>query len=472
MSYLIDVSDVRYSYLADEIQLLRGIDLKILPGEMVSLYGANGSGKTTLAMIIAGIIRPNSGEVLFDGQNIFDEHFYFNPGTVGFLFQDPSEGIIATSVERELAFTPENARIPSVEIKNIIMNVARDFGLESSLKKNIDELSGGNLERCALASTVALKPRLLILDEPDAFLDYEGKRLFWRKIGELRDSETAILYITQSETSARRSDRIVTIEKGVIKQGNLNGKAYIKPITLSNTLNKKCYQFNDIEFKYDSFKAINGIDLKIQSGTRIGLLGASGSGKTTLAKVCAGLFKPNLGSAKVSGAKSAEIELYVSMCFQFPARQLFAETVIEDVEFGPKNLGMDNVRNKAEKALEVVGIQQEVYNKSPFDLSDGQQRWVGIAGVIAMDRDFIIFDEPTASLDNDGRHRFRDIVELLSSKGKTIMIITHDFELAEKCTQRTIILESGGIVWDGETNAFFEDKRLRKSMGIYFDSEV
>ncbi|HHS50056.1 MAG TPA: energy-coupling factor ABC transporter ATP-binding protein [candidate division Zixibacteria bacterium] len=449
MSYLLDIKSVKYSYPNSAAPILDCVDLQISAGEMVALFGKNGSGKTTLALIAAGIIAPNEGSVLFSGQDIFADDYHATPGEVGFLFQDPSDGIIATSVEREIAFTPENAQYAEQDIRTIVNQTAEDFRLSSVLRKNIDELSGGMLERCALAGVMAGTPSLLILDEPDSFLDAEGKRLFWKRIIELKQSGTAILFITQNTKVATLCDRAMFITDGIIKT-NVNNNSDLCPIILDNKRNDIIYQLDNISFSYNSTPVICDINMTVHKGERIAILGPSGSGKTTLARIIACLYQAD------AGGLSIDKSVRVGICSQFPSRQLFAETVIADVEFGPRCFQLDNPQKCAHEALELVNVPSELYEVSPFELSDGQQRRVGIAGVLAIDPDILILDEPTAALDPDGKIKLRNIIELLSNQGKTIIIITHDVDFAQKCTQRAVILNSGKVICD----AHITDERV------------
>ncbi len=466
MSYLLSVNDVSYSYPNSDRAVFDGLDLRISAGEMVALIGPNGAGKTTLAMIIAGMLPPDRGTILLDGADIYDDGYVARPGEVGFLYQDPADGILTTSVEREIAFGPENACVPTAEIRRIVEKLSSAFGLERALKKVIEELSGGNIERCALAGAMSTNPRLLILDEPDSFLDFEGKRRFWREIDELRRAGTAVLYITQSRSGPSRADRIYRLVNGSFSSDNIFNDNKIDKIISNDILDKSLYRFKDIAFSYNNNEVLHGVNIEIRGGERVALLGASGSGKTTLARVCAGLYSPDKG----------EIDLpadgRIALSFQFPAKQLFAETVLEDVAFGPKNLGLTDPQALARRTLSRVGIDEELYDRSPFELSDGQQRWVGIAGALACEPRCIFFDEPTATLDARGRTLFRNIVSELSSEGRATVVITHDLELAAACASRAVALKGGAVAFDGPLSRILEDRELRASLGIGTESDL
>lgn len=466
MPYLLEISNVSFSYCNSPV--IKDVSLKLNKGELVALCGRNGSGKSTLAQIITGVLNPDSGSVLLDGLDIFAEDYRPIPGEIGLMFQDPSEGILAVTVEREIAFTPENACFSTERIRQIVDKLAEDFGLRGEIKKNIDELSGGFIEKCALAASLAADPKLLVLDEPDAFLDWQARREFWNKLTELKSKGTTIILITQSVETAGHCDKAFTLKDGVLECGFPNN-IKIAPL-MPTTLNNGYHKIEDLSFSFDSKPVIKGINLQVKAGERFAIFGANGSGKTSLARACAGVYRPDSGSVVFFDENNIPKEARIAVSFQFPARQLFAENVLADVAFGPRNFRINDPDQKAREALDKVGIPQEMHLKSPFQLSDGQQRWVGIAGVLAMEPDFIFFDEPTASLDSIGKERFRNL--LGEMRGTTIGLITHDYDFAKLCVDRLIVIAFGQIVWDGAIETLDCDDGLRRSLGVFYESEV
>jgi energy-coupling factor transport system ATP-binding protein len=473
MSYLLEAKSISFSYSGNKTPVLDGLDLNISSGELVALIGPNGSGKTTLAMILSGMFEPDSGEVLLDGSEIYDESYIPRAGEVGFLYQNPSDGILTTSVEREIAFGMENACVPSGEIRRRVDRFAAAFGLEDALKRSVEQLSGGNIERCALAAAMATEPKLLILDEPDSFLDFEGKLRFWRMVEDLEASGTAIFYITQSIAGASRADRKYYIKNGILVEYNNIQNNKITPITSTNISNDRSYRFANIHFSYNKNEILHGIDIEIKGGERVALLGPSGSGKTTLARVCAGLFQSNSGKIFLPDKKNRRDGIPIALSFQFPEKQLFAETVLEDVAFGPKNLGLTKPKAIAIRALERVGIDEMGFvARSPFELSGGQQRWVGLAGVLACEPDCIFFDEPTGALDPNGKELFRDLIAELAEDDIAIFIITHDLELASACAERAIVLRDGEVAFEGSMTCLMNDRKLRSSLGLGTEEDL
>lgn len=179
---------------------------------------------------------------------------------------------------------------------------------------------------------------------------------------------------------------------------------------------------------------LNDVSLSIDDGVFFGICGRSGSGKTTLAKLICGLLKPAEGIVKISEQPR--------LVMQFPERQLFAKTVLEDVMYGPVNQGKgkDEARRIAEETLKNLGLKKEVFNKSPFALSGGEKRLAAIAGILAMQGGILVMDEPTAGLDSVGSSALVSILKNLNEEGKTIILISHDEELLDSLCSKTVRL--------------------------------
>ncbi len=220
-------------------------------------------------------------------------------------------------------------------------------------------------------------------------------------------------------------------------------------------------------------KALYDINIKIDDGEFVGVIGHTGSGKSTLIKHLNGLLKPSLGTIYYDGEdifaplySLRELKSKVGLVFQYPEDQLFESTVMEDVCFGPKNIGMDPLKTEmnAALALEQVGIGPELYDASPLELSGGQKRRVAIAGVLAMDPRVLILDEPTAGLDPEGREEILSLVTSLhDEKGITILLVSHSMEDVARYTDRLVVMNQGTVRYDGSpAEVFMHYKDLEK----------
>ena len=236
-------------------------------------------------------------------------------------------------------------------------------------------------------------------------------------------------------------------------------------------------QFKELVYKYDEgmpyeHLALDHINLDIKEGIVTAIIGQTGSGKSTLVEHLNALLLPSEGSLEILDfnivAKSKQKNLKalrkeVGLVFQFSEYQLFEETILKDVAFGPKNFGytIDEANNAAKKALELVGISKDLYESSPFELSGGQKRRVAMAGILAIDPKIIVLDEPTSGLDPKGSN---EIVELFMNLNKefdkTIIMITHDNDVVYKYSDETVLLEKGKVDYHGPTYDLFENQEL------------
>lgn len=214
--------------------------------------------------------------------------------------------------------------------------------------------------------------------------------------------------------------------------------------------------------------AIEDVSLNINKGEIVAIIGHTGSGKSTLVQHLNGLLKPDQGTATIDdiniaakGAQAKAARQQVGMVFQYPEHQIFAETVFEDIAFGPRNKGFneDEVAKQVREAMEFVGLDFDVYaQRLPFQLSGGQMRRVAIAGVVAMNPDYLVLDEPSAGLDPRSRNAvFREIMALHKSRGIAIVLVTHSMEEAVKYADRMLVINKGKVLFDGEPAAIFKE---------------
>ncbi|MEG0371278.1 MAG: energy-coupling factor transporter ATPase [Clostridium sp.] len=223
--------------------------------------------------------------------------------------------------------------------------------------------------------------------------------------------------------------------------------------------------------------ALNGVSLEIRKGEFIGLIGHTGSGKSTLIQQFNGLLKPTSGDIYIDdicitekGANLLKVRQKVGLVFQYPEYQLFEETIEKDVSFGPKNLGLsdEETHKRVKRALEVVGIDYDKYKDiSPFDISGGQRRRVAIAGVIAMEPEVLILDEPTAGLDPKGRDEILNEIKNLHDEYKmTIILVSHSMEDMANVANRLIVMSKGQIVLMGEPKEVFKEVETLEEIGL------
>ena len=240
-------------------------------------------------------------------------------------------------------------------------------------------------------------------------------------------------------------------------------------------------QLEDVTYTYSpgtayEMHALDHVSLEIPQGQLVGIIGHTGSGKSTLIQHFNGLMQPTSGRVLYNGEdiwqegySLRNLRFHVGLVFQYPEHQLFETTVIGDVCFGPKNQGLspDECRERAKEALTQVEIPEELYEKSPFDLSGGQKRRVAIAGVLAMNPDVIVLDEPTAGLDPKGRDEILDRVRYLhDTRGITVILVSHSMEDVARYVERLIVMSRGQKKYDGTPMEVFSHYKELEKIGL------
>ncbi len=443
----------------------------IKKGEIIAITGPNGAGKTTFAKYLVRLISPEENCLYVSGLDVGKaENEYEIRKKTGFLFQNPENQLFCDTVEEDVAFGPQNMGIPREEIAVRISEALADTGLELLRKRRIENLSGGEKQRAALAGVLAMKPECIIMDESLAMLDSEARRKLIKVL--MEDNEkynTTIIMITHRKEELLLADRIFLIDKGKIERVYEKNNGEIERYTES--LDKKIYSdnneiiidnikkaevnneksgiiFNKVSFchldvTYDTWK-MTDISLKINQGEITMITGKSGTGKTTVTELICGILKPVSGGVYIDGTEAEKIYLgktgYVG---QFPERQLFAETVYDDIIFGPKNMGLsdDEVKIRCRYAMKLTGLDEKLLCRNIRTLSGGEKRRVAMAGILAMKPEYLILDEPAAGLDIEGIAGLRKLLTLLKSKGVTIIVVTHDEEYFRGCYDRKLIFK-------------------------------
>ncbi len=230
-------------------------------------------------------------------------------------------------------------------------------------------------------------------------------------------------------------------------------------------------------------QAIEDFSLNIEEGTYTAIVGHTGSGKSTLMQLIDGLLRPTAGELTVNGKtvtasssrrQLAQLRTTTGFVFQLPENQLFAETVLEDVMFGPLNLGQDRetAQKNARQALVTVGLSEELEQSSPFDLSGGQMRRVAIAGVLAMNPAILILDEPTAGLDSQGAKRMMALTAHLHQQGKTILLVTHHMEQVAAFADQVVVMNEGRLAFQGSPRELFSNQTMLDANGLRWPATV
>lgn len=527
---MIEIRRLSFRYKPELEPVLKDISISFQPGESVAIIGANGSGKTSLLRCINGLHQPFEGEVIVDGLRVADQEAIHEIRTrVGMVFQNPDDQIVSAQVEREIAFGLENIGIATDEMHIRVEQILSRLDLMRYRQHSPHLLSGGERQRLAIAGTLAMRPRYLLMDEPTALLDPGSRQSLMVLLDELHaDGEITPIIVTQNPGEAASFDRVIVLHRGdvvldgpprvifsevprliqiglvppfsalVAHQAHLPPPLPLHPIDLQKGLpfsgktsppsqpaptlpSGECIiQASHLRHVYNpglpgKITALNDLNLEVSQGSCLALIGPGGSGKSTFAQHLNGLLLATSGVLSVGGVNVDSdtdfraLRRQVGLIFQFPEAQLFAETVLEDVSFGPKNLGFDNIESRVDRALTEVGLDPQAFlDRSPFALSGGEKRRVAIAGVLSMRPPILVMDEPTAGLDPAGALEIADLLKRLNEEGTTLVLVTHDMDLVARLSHRVIALDNGRIGLEGTPCEIFRDpeKLSRLNLGL------
>ena len=571
---MIECRGVSFSY-DGAARALDGIDLKIEDGEFFCILGGNGSGKSTFAKHLNALLQPDAGTVRVNGMDASDPELVYDiRSTAGMVFQNPDDQLVATLVEDDVAFGPENLGVESAQIAQRVRGALKAVGLVGFERHETHALSGGQKQRVALAGVLAMEPRVLILDEASSMLDPRGRKGLMKACRALHDRGMTIVMITHFMEEAAESDRVAVFRAGRVamlgtpdeiltradelaplnldmpascrlgralrakgvpvcaqvreadmvaeilrvyaEQDGVDAAARPLPscadtatgesvaadgpdasdpvIELSHvsysyslsvrerrrwhkrsategTSNKQALWGNDPSSPW----ALRDVSLTVRRGEFLGLAGHTGSGKSTLVQHLNGLIRPQEGNVRALGLDLSNkkdaiaVKAKVGVVFQYPERQLFAETVAQDVAFGPHNLGLsqDEVDRRVESSLARVGLDlAAVGDKSPFELSGGQQRRVAFAGVLAMEPEVLVLDEPMAGLDPAARRDFLELIDRLHREGLTVVMVSHSMDDLANCCDRIVVMNEGAVFAEGAPAQVFAHADELKSIGL------
>ena len=478
----VELRNICFSYDGGKTWTLNNLSLTIHSGERVAIVGANGCGKSTLSKIIAGLAAPDSGYVKLCGEKVFENttayaDAYRNARKfIGALFQSPEDQIVTTVTEDDVAFGLENLNVEQHKMRKLIDNALKAVHMEKHRLSDPSLMSGGQMQRVALAGSIAMQSKLLVLDEPTSMLDSKALEDVDELFGNLHKNGTSIVQITHRFDECKRADRILLLEDGVLREISLEKlESYFdnfKPDFSKQDFSKKAnsedantaISISHLTVSYDDKlpDAISDYSLEVKKGEIVAIMGENGCGKSTLAKALCGLLKAKSGSISVEkipvSAKSSKknrqkLRETIGYVMQLPEQQLFAETVRDDVAYGPKNFGIsaNALKERVDETLKMLNIE-DLAEKSPFLLSGGQQRLVAIAGVLACKPRVIVLDEPTAGLDFEASSRILEILRKLNNQGVTIVMITHNLQEAKSLGARLVTLKA-------KNNESLEDKK-------------
>ncbi len=526
---ILTLNDLAFTYRDASKPALDRISYSHLRGEFTVIIGETGAGKSTLCRCLNGLIPSfikgsMEGNLQVAGKQATDHpQVYELARIIGLVFQDFEAQLFSTNVELETAFALENFAVNRDEMQSRVELALNRVGLAGFENRDPSSLSGGEKQRLAIASVLAGKPALVVMDEPTTDLDPVGKRDIFKLAQILRNEIEGIILVEHETEHVLTADRILLMHEGRIVMEGPPGEILADPrhverhgvrplqttvllselgldtdaLTIRDAVtrirsagwrvkesaldNLKSSQqpgsghsvanISNLVFQYgDSPPAVDGVSLDIMAGEFVALVGQNGCGKTTLAKHLNGLHDPTAGEVQVLGKSTSEWTLpelgrRVGYVFQNPDHQIFANTVQDEVAFGARNYGLpeETVREKVEAALAETGLAGRG-NEDPFSLTRGERQQLAVASVLATDPEILVLDEPTTGLDYHGQIAILDLVRRLNDAGKTVVIITHSMWVVAEYADRCIIMSGGRVVRDGDVRSCFSDPELLESL--------
>ena len=448
---VITVKNLNFKYPQNDKAALSNVSFGIEKGSYVAIVGYNGCGKSTLARLICGLEVPDSGTIEIEENN-----------RIGIVFQSPKDQLVSGIVSRDTAFGAQNLGLSEGEVELRVIESLNIVDMLDRAGSSTSALSLGQTQKVALSGVLALRPEILILDEAVSMLDPESRKeileflRYWHKCG------NTIIQITHDMEVLSDADCVIGIEEGQVfyygtQKAFLSNEENVKricgeplpPRWLSSpegvskpSLEDVALKLENVSYTHDAVHGVFNINLSFPRGTLTALTGPSGAGKSTLLEICSGLAIPQEGSVYCSSSQRPVLAQ------QNAQAALFEPFAADDVAFGPRNSGMSGkpLVERVKQSMNAAAIPFEQFGeRRTFELSGGEQRRLSIAGILAMDSDVILFDEPTAGLDSRTRNEVMAMFRRLTDEGKTVIFSTHKRDEAD-FADREIVIKEGTVV--------------------------
>lgn len=531
---IISFQDVSFQYQSQSEPTLHHLSFDIYPGEKVLIAGASGSGKTTISRLMNGLIPSAypgelSGKILINGESVTDQTIFDLSLRVGTVLQDPDTQFVGLTVAEDIAFALENDAEDQSVLKQKAKDWAKQLKIPAILNNHPQEISGGQKQRVSMAGVLVDEGKILLFDEPLASLDPIAGRESIELIDDMQKNgatTTVIIEHRIEDVLYRPVDRIILIDQGklvandtpntILKSGILAKLGLREPLYLSalkyagidltqvadvdsvgkvalsaSTISalqawvkpqqarvqtmdvKPMLQANNISFSYDSKQVLNKLNLNINAGEMVSLVGRNGVGKTTLSNIITGFLHQSSGDLDLNGHSINEASIkeradHIGYVLQDPNMMISKNTVSEEVALGLtlRAVAPDEIERRVAETLKVCGLFE--FRHWPISaLSFGQKKRVTIAAILVLNPELLILDEPTAGQDWQHYTEMMTFIRDLNRKiGISVIFITHDMHLMMEYTDRVVVLNNGVIAYDDQPMKLFANLDLLKQASL------
>lgn len=484
MEPVVEIRGLTFTYSGSASPALEGVDLQVYPGEFLTITGPSGCGKTTLALCIAGFI-PHAyagkmkGVVRVQGRDTREYPAGGLSSIVGLVQQDPDAQLCTLTVSDEVAFGPENLCIPPEEIRERVYFALDAVDALDLMDRKVHTLSGGEKQRVAIASVLAMKPSIIILDEPTANLDPSCANEVLKALKRLKYEHGISVVIIEHrlERLIPISDRLLVMQKGkIVGEGTPKDfrKIYIpaerrvdsvtalkkgKLPGCKTKVEKPLLSVENLKAGYENKDVISGISFHAYPGETIAIMGDNGSGKTTLLLALLGILKPREGKIYLDGEditreKASRRARVMGLTFQNPNHQIFENTVFKEAVLPSLFLSRDTlgeIEHRADCLLEAFELKQ-YKDATPFTLSLGEKKRLTLVSVLAYSPKVLILDEPLVGQDDYRLDVLMAVLREHSAHGGITLMVCHEPAVVASCCHRILFLSEGKLIIDAPVN--------------------
>lgn len=532
---LVTFDRVTFYHFERTTPALSEVSFTLPRGSLTLLVGPSGCGKSTLCMLMTGIV-PHllggvlKGQVLVDGKDVAQTAVKDLALSAGLLFQDPEWMFATLRVDDEIAFGPENLKLPKAEIHQRVENALETVSLTRFRHHLVWALSGGQIQKLGFASVLAMQPPLMILDEPTANLDPATTHAVHELILRLRQQGKTIVLVSKDlDEFIAEADHVIYLADGkIVAQGEprsviqqagfhmltagvwlpepteiglrLQEKGKLAPDALPLTvaeakeafsrlsfatpkngvpkaveLGETLIEAENLQYAYNpKITALRGVSFTVRRGELVAIIGQNGAGKSTLAKLLVGLLKPTGGVLRLFGKdaahwKVAELANHIALVFQNPEHQFLCDTVFEELAYSLLAKGATDaavIQERVVETLRQLDLQDNAQTH-PFALSEGAKRRLGVATMlVGGGAQVLIVDELTYGQDRRMTERLMEYIRQLRQAGITVIMITHDMRLVEAHIDRAIVMAEGRILYDGDPQTLFTREEVIRQANL------